>query len=377
MKKLFFLAASVLLLHSAAYAWGFVAHRYINKHAVMHLPPTMSQFINQQAYLETHAVDPDTRRNYNDTSFFAEHNLHFLDMDYYPDYRLWIPRSLDSLRAKYGDKIVKENGVIPWVTKYVTDSLAAQLQRGDWTKAYQTAADLGHYVGDAHQPVHTTTNYDGQLTNQKGIHSRIESKMIEKYQNQLSVTKDSVRYIADVLEFSFAYLLETNVFVDSVMAADLVAKTESGWNGSGTPPDSYYQTLWRLTGDFSKKQIQKATIVLASLWYTAYVNAGLIAKPTNVKKVNSSKPKSFNLYQNFPNPFNPKTSIRYGISADSFVTLKIYDVHGKEVATLVNSGLETGEYEVEFDASGLSTGLYFYRLQANDFSATKKLLVVK
>jgi Secretion system C-terminal sorting domain len=85
----------------------------------------------------------------------------------------------------------------------------------------------------------------------------------------------------------------------------------------------------------------------------------------------------FHLEQNYPNPFNPSTSIQYRVSSISNVSLKVYDVLGNEVATLVNEEKPAGSYEVKFDAAGLSSGIYFYSLIAGNFAATKKMLLLK
>jgi len=92
---------------------------------------------------------------------------------------------------------------------------------------------------------------------------------------------------------------------------------------------------------------------------------------------NNEMPQSYILYPAYPNPFNPSTTIQYHISELSFVTLKIYDVLGREIATLVNEEKPTGNYEVEFDGSKLSSGIYFYRLQAGSFVETKKMVLIK
>jgi len=90
-----------------------------------------------------------------------------------------------------------------------------------------------------------------------------------------------------------------------------------------------------------------------------------------------SMPAKFELEQNYPNPFNPSTVISYKVSMNSPVTLKVYDVLGREVATLVNEKKAPGQYSVRFDGSGLASGVYFYRLSAGNFSSTKKLLLMK
>jgi len=88
-------------------------------------------------------------------------------------------------------------------------------------------------------------------------------------------------------------------------------------------------------------------------------------------------PKEYKLEQNYPNPFNPTTTIKYSIPKESFVSLKIYNLIGEEVATLVNEEKTIGNYKIEFDATGLPSGIYFYRLQAGSFVDTKKMIIVK
>ncbi len=83
------------------------------------------------------------------------------------------------------------------------------------------------------------------------------------------------------------------------------------------------------------------------------------------------------LAQNYPNPFNPSTVIIYQLPKDGFVTLKIYDALGSEITTLVNEYKQSGKYEVNFDASKLSSGVYLYSIKVNDYSATKKLVLMK
>jgi hypothetical protein len=89
------------------------------------------------------------------------------------------------------------------------------------------------------------------------------------------------------------------------------------------------------------------------------------------------KSNSYKLNQNFPNPFNPSTKISYEISQRGIVTLKVFDILGNEVAILVNKELPAGEYEVEFSATGLPSGIYFYQLKAGNFIITKKMLLLK
>jgi hypothetical protein len=98
---------------------------------------------------------------------------------------------------------------------------------------------------------------------------------------------------------------------------------------------------------------------------------------SNIVEVNVSTPEVFALGQNYPNPFNPSTTINFRLAVDSKVNLKVFDVLGNEVATLVNEGKPAGSYEVEFNASSLPSGVYFYKLQTANYSAVKKMVLTK
>ena len=98
---------------------------------------------------------------------------------------------------------------------------------------------------------------------------------------------------------------------------------------------------------------------------------------SNEVEVIVSVPEKFELSQNYPNPFNPNTRIQYAITSNQFVSLKVYDILGNEVETLVNENKPTGNYEINFNASELASGIYFYKIQAGNFIKTKKMILLK
>jgi hypothetical protein len=107
-------------------------------------------------------------------------------------------------------------------------------------------------------------------------------------------------------------------------------------------------------------------------------NCGVNITPaTGLEPINSNVVNDYKLEQNYPNPFNPVTKISFAIPKTGFVTLKVYDVLGREVASLVNTNKLAGSYIVDFDASNLSSGIYFYKLEVNGFVDTKKMMVIK
>jgi hypothetical protein len=97
----------------------------------------------------------------------------------------------------------------------------------------------------------------------------------------------------------------------------------------------------------------------------------------SVGETSASMPERFALSQNYPNPFNPSTTIRFEVPASGFVSLKVYNLLGQEVATVVNETKQAGTYEVVWDASGQASGVYFYRLRSGEFAATRKLVIIR
>ncbi len=368
----------VIISNQLVYGWGSTGHKIINRKAVMHLPSDMNSFKADSLFYEAHASDADNRKISSDTSLFAEGPRHYLDIDDYPNFK-YMTRNLDSLIMLYGWQRVKGNGTNPWFVKWFMDSLTAQLTRNDLAKVKQTASDIGHYVGDGHQPLHCTLNYDGQLTGNTGIHSRYESTMLNSYQAQINIKADSIYYIASPIDYIFEYIIHSNSLVDSIIIADNYAKSVSGYSGLGTAPASYYAALWQKTERLTKDQLQRSTTALASIWYTAWVNS----KTTSVddSKLSDLIPEGYTLEQNYPNPFNPGTQITYQLPENAFVKLKVYNIYGQEVSTLVDGFQDAGTKSVFFNANQLSSGIYFSKLVTtagkNIYTSTKKMTLIK
>ena len=113
------------------------------------------------------------------------------------------------------------------------------------------------------------------------------------------------------------------------------------------------------------------------------VNAVIVQKAifdtinVGISNYNSLIPTKYELYQNFPNPFNPTTSIRFDLPKSSFVSIAIYDMTGRQVTELVNTNLNAGAYEYNFNATSLSSGVYYYSINAANFSSTKRMMLIK
>ncbi|MBT8380666.1 MAG: T9SS type A sorting domain-containing protein [Ignavibacteria bacterium] len=145
----------------------------------------------------------------------------------------------------------------------------------------------------------------------------------------------------------------------------------------------YNQTEWqnsknRIIGyDDNENWIQDATQNWDSIqWVNQFRYLATWYEPVSVDD-NINSVNNFSLSQNYPNPFNPTTIINYQLSEHSFVTIKVYDVLGKEIVALVNEQKPAGNYEIQLDGNGLTSGIYFYQLKAGSFVETKKMVLIK
>jgi hypothetical protein len=349
--------------------WGNVGHRIINTKTILSVTPAMSFWGSWSDSLAAHGSDADNRKSADPD----EGPKHYIDIDNYVEFISTgnISQNYDSLILLHGYTFVIDQGILPWAIMKTFDSLQTSFQNNQFHKAMLLAADLGHYIGDMCMPLHITRNYNGQYSGQTGVHSRFESNMINTYNAQIVYSGDSLIYINDVSAFVFDLLYNNYIYVDSVLKADSLAKAFAG----NTTSSAYYSKMWELSKGFTAGLFKSASHKLTCLIYTAWINAG---SPVSVEDENILQtPVSFNLYQNYPNPFNPSTSIQYAISSKQFIALKVYDILGREVATLINEEKPAGTYEISFNSNGLSSGIYFYKLQSRGFVETKKMVLLR
>ena len=151
--------------------------------------------------------------------------------------------------------------------------------------------------------------------------------------------------------------------------------------GQNWDPDT---RLTNKNADSDKPSIALSESVVHLVWQDfrdgnreIYYKQNPTGNVVGINDFNFSIPESHELHQNFPNPFNPSTSIQYAISSRQFVSLKVYDILGNEIATLVNEEQPAGRYEVEFNAATLPSGVYFYQLKAGEYTAVKKMILLK
>lgn len=264
-------------------SWGFYAHKEINRLAVATLPGQLAPFYKKYLlYLSIHAVDPDRRRYANE----YEAPRHYIDIDAYEGHSLdSLPKFWHDAVLKYTEDTLYKRGIVPWqidrTYRLLTDAFAERAL----LKILRYSADLGHYVADAHVPLHTTQNYNGQLTNQLGIHAFWESRLPELFAKEYDFMVGPARYIPDPLAEAWKTVKESFSLVDSVLTL------ESALNDQHPPykkyayesrlrtfdrvyARSYASAYHQLLNGMVEKQMRKSILMTGSLWYSAWVDAG-------------------------------------------------------------------------------------------------------
>jgi hypothetical protein len=270
-KSAIFIISCVIIISSftSTFAWGKEAHKLINSKGIEFLPEEMNLMKSWKDYVSEHAPDPDTRKDADST----ERPKHYIDIDYYQEFLNGkMIEDKNQLISIYGEGTVTKMGLLPWATLETYNKLVQAFTEKNRDKVLFFTADLGHYVADGYQPFHTMLNYDGQLTDQKGIHGRYESEMVNRYIDKISnsVTSHPVLYIAEPLDYIFNFLTVSNLYSPVIFSADKIAYEKAGSHGT----DEYYRLMWFRTKHLTIEQISNACEALASLIYSAWVDAG-------------------------------------------------------------------------------------------------------
>lgn len=271
------------LIWQNIFAWGFFAHKLINRHAVFMLPPEMMILYKPALeQLTEHAVDPDKRRYI----LPAEGARHYIDLDKYQKPWDSIPVSYQRAVEKYGEDSLLRHGIVPWWIQAMMSRLTKAFEQKNTALIIKLSAELGHYISDAHVPLHASSNHNGQLTNQHGIHGFWESRIPELFAAaEFDLLLGKASYIPSISSFTW------RVVKQSALAADTVLKTEQLLH-ERTRPDlkysfemrngqiirqysTYYSRQYHLLlRGMVERRMRASIYATASLWYTAWVNAG-------------------------------------------------------------------------------------------------------
>ena len=275
---------SILLFTlQSSMGWGFWAHERINRMAVFCLPEDMQCLFKQNIeYLTHHATDPDKRRNV----VKDEAPRHYIDIDHYGKYPFdSLPRKWKDAVKKLSEDTLKAYGIVPWHVEKMTYRLTEAFKQKDKKQILKIAADLGHYVADAHVPLHTTENYNGQLTNQVGIHNFWESRVPELLGEHYDYLVGKAEYIDKPLKKIWQIVLESSTEVDSVLKFEKQLNEQFPEDRKYTIETRGHQTVKVYSDEFTvaynnmlnnmvERRLRSSIQDVASFWYTAWVNAG-------------------------------------------------------------------------------------------------------
>src|SRR5579862_9887043 len=207
-------------------AWGFAAHRYIMARAIDVLPPAMKPYFDHfRSDIVAHVVDPDLWRNVgwdDDPNHFVD----FGDPLIGADLTSGLPRDYGAALEKFGAAALRRLGLLPWREAEEFGNLRRAYEGFPKNSPYATsdvvlfAAVASHYIQDAHQPLHATNNFDGQLTGNNGIHARFERDLFERFEPRLRVTPAAPAAITNPRDAAFDALLASHRLVDAILKAD-------------------------------------------------------------------------------------------------------------------------------------------------------------
>lgn len=268
------------------YSWGFFGHKKINRMAVFTLPPEMIGFYKKNIeYITEHAVDPDKRRY----STEGEAQRHYIDIDHYvhsgEDPFEVVPKQWTKAVEKFTEDTLQAYGIVPWHVNIMVMRLTKAFEEKNVDKILRYSADLGHYIGDSHVPLHTTENYNGQLTNQKGIHGFWESRLPELKSKDYDFFVGRAVYVENILEDEWETVKQSFAAKDSVLEFEQKLNDEFpsdrkyAFENRGTVvmktySEEYSNAYHNMLNGMVERRLTQSIIKVGSYWYTAWVNAG-------------------------------------------------------------------------------------------------------
>ena len=278
MRNALFVATLVVvsaLMPASAFAWGFTGHRLIMRRAIELLPAELKPFFTEHRdEIVARSIDPDLWRNVG----WEDDPNHFLDFgarEFGEFPFVALPREYGAALEKFGLATLKRNGLLPWRATEIFGNLRRGYEgfaRGSGFAANDVvlfAPVLCHYVQDAHQPLHATINYNGQLTGNEGIHSRFESDLIERFESRLTIAPAAPTPVRNPRDFAFDALLSGYQLVDQILKADTAAVA-----GKEVYDDDYFEKLFVSVRPILEKRLSESITASAGVIIGAWEAAG-------------------------------------------------------------------------------------------------------
>lgn len=274
----------LLFFYEITYSWGFYAHGKINYYAVFLLPPEMLILYKPNLiFISEHATDPDKRRY----AVAEEGPRHYLDIDHYGKYPFYdLPRNWNDAVQKFSEDSIKVHGIVPWHIQVMLNRLTKAFEHKDLSAILKNSAEIGHYIADAHVPLHASSNHNGQLTNQKGIHGFWESRVPELLaEKEFDFFIGKADYISNPSNFIWNRILESSKATDSVLLFEKQLTSKFAEDKKYAFEERNGMVVKQYSSEFTKaynqllngmleRRMRQAIYAVASFWYTAWVNAG-------------------------------------------------------------------------------------------------------
>lgn len=267
-------AATALLCAHEAGAWGYEAHRIVNARAISTLPePLRSWYAGNAAWVAEHAIDADLERDR------ADDPDHFLDFDFFGAYPFPDVGEDEAEHLRRFGAEARAKGRVHWRLAEDYRDLVAAFRTGDLARALRRSASVGHLIADAHVPLHAALNHDGQLTGQKGLHSRWETELVDRFRRQIEpdVQPGAAVRIANPVAATLAVLRESYLHSVELLASDRAAAGPRDFAETAEDDrydDAYYSRLFEREASRVRARMSASASAAGSLWLSAWEDAG-------------------------------------------------------------------------------------------------------
>lgn len=262
--------------------WGFFAHRVINEKAVFLLPPELLPFYKKHlALIREEAVKPDKRRY----TIPGEARCHFINLEPYQANGS-LPHHWREAYRHYDSDTLDAYGILPWHIAQMKERLTRAFKEKDIARILYLSAHLGHYLADAHVPLHTTENYDGQCSEQHGIHALWESRIPERFADEYDyLFEEPLTYIKDIQTMIWRVIHHTHALSQQVLSIEKAVGTrfptgkkyvyeQRGTTLTRTYTYAYVSAYHKALDGMVEAQMRASIHAVASLWFTCWVEAG-------------------------------------------------------------------------------------------------------
>lgn len=281
--KIITIVILICLIPIKGFSWGFWGHQRINKQAVFSLPPEMIGFFKTNIeYITEHAVDPDKRRYAID----GEAPRHFIDLDHFCTFPCDdFPKEWKDAVDVYSEDTLNSYGVVPWHIQTMMKRLTKSFKEKNLENILKNATEIGHYIADSHVPLHTTENYNGQMTNQKGIHGFWESRLPELFNEEYDFFVGKAEFIENPLDFAWANILNAHKQMPDVLSVEKeldkifpsdqkFAYETRNQSTIRTYSEEYSKAYSQKLKGMVEEQMRLSIKHVADTWLTCWINAG-------------------------------------------------------------------------------------------------------